>query len=240
MRKTRRFYIIRAVIFSTISYILIVTSLAFTSLYRPVDEEEEGVFIELEDFIPKPIDLNQIPEEDLSSEERRNIAVNQAMKGQEETDPYDYSDIEKADDAYKEQLVKEAISKEEYEKIFERDDINFSDDVSQEDPKEKDDEKEDKVSNFQGATYISYFLKDRYKMKIPVPTYRCETSGKVIIEIVVNRDGSVISYKIASSSSQDYCLQESAIRSVKKSRFNQNYDAPLKQRGTITYIFEAQ
>ena len=240
MRKTRQFYIIRAIIFSTISYILILVSLAFTSLYQPIVDEEEGVFIELEDFIPKPIDLNQIPEEDLSAEERQNIAVNQAMKGQEETDPYDYSDIEKADNAYKEQLVKEAISKEEYEKIFERDDINFSDDIPQEKSEEKEEDKKDKVSNFQGATYISYFLKDRYKMKIPVPTYRCETSGKIIIDIVVNRDGNVISYKIASSSSQDYCLQESAIRSVKKSKFNQNYDAPLKQRGSITYIFEAQ
>ncbi len=185
MRKTRQFYIIRSIVFSTISYLLIIVGLAFNSFYTPVVEEEEGIFIELDDFITKPLDINQIPENELSQEDRRNIAVNNAMKGQKETDPYDYSDVEKSDEAYREELVKNAISDDEYKKIFERDDLNLEE--KEIIKKENDvDNKQDRPSNFQGATYISYFLEDRYKMKIPIPTYRCETSGKVIINIVVN------------------------------------------------------
>ena len=239
MRKTRQFYIIRSIVFSTISYLLIIVSLAFNSFYTPIVEEEEGIYIELEDFITKPLDINQIPEDELSQEDRRNIAVNNAMKGQKETDPYDYSDIEKSDEAYREELVKNAISEDEYEKIFERDDLNIEEEkISKK--KEKTEAPKNKPSNFQGATYISYFLEDRYKMKIPIPTYRCETSGKVIVNIVVNRDGLVISQQIKDGSSIDNCLRNAALKSVKRSKFNQNYDAPLKQRGTITYIFESQ
>ncbi len=240
MRKSRQYYIIRSVFFSALIYILLIVILAFNSIYTKVPEEEEGIFIELDNFIPKPIDLNQIPKDLLNEEDRRNIAVNNAMKGDEKTDPYDYSDIEESDDAYKEQLVKDAISDDEYKKIFERDDLNIQEKENEQESQKDPQNKKTKPSNFQGATFISYFLKDRYKMKIPVPTYKCEISGTVAINITVNRDGIVISYKIAEDSSTDECLRNSAIQSVKQSKFNQNYDAPLKQRGTITYIFEAQ
>jgi TonB family protein len=214
-----------------------IMGMAFTSMYTPVPEEEEGIFIELDDFIPEPIQATDL--ENMTDDERRNIAVNQTMKHTQETDPYDYSDVEQADDAYKEELVKNALSEDEYKKIFERDDLNINYEEEIEKPQEIE-EKHDKPSNFQGSTYISYFLKDRYKMKIPVPTYKCESLGKVIINITVNRDGKVSSYEIDATSTSNECLRTAAIQSVKKSRFNQNYDAPLKQKGTITYIFEAQ
>jgi len=240
MRKSSHYYILRSVIFSSLVYVLLIVILAYNALSTPTPEEEEGIFIELEDFIPKPIDLSQIPEDLLSKEDRRNIAVNQAMSNQQKTDPYDYSDVEEADDAYKEKLVKEALSEDEYKKIFERDDLNFETNSTPEKKEEKKEQKQDKPSNFQGATYISYFLKDRYKLKIPVPTYRCETSGQVTVNISVNREGRVVSYTITENSSKDECLRNSAIKSVKSSKFNQNFDAALKQKGSITYIFEAQ
>lgn len=240
MRKSRHHYILRSVVISALVYILLIITLAFNAIYTPIPEEEEGIFIELEDFIPIPIDLNQITEGELNSEDRRNIAVNKAMNSQKETDPYDYSDIKESDDSYKEQLVKDALSEEEYKKIFERDDMNLEENIEEQEVNKEVDETNEKPSNFQGATYITYFLKDRYKMKIPVPTYRCETSGKVTINITVNRDGKVVSYEITENSTKDECLRSAAIRSARSSKFNQNYDTVLKQKGSISYIFEAQ
>ena len=239
MRKTRQYFILRSIIITSIVYIGLIAILAFNSLYSPIIEEEEGIFIELEDFTPPPtIDLNQIPDNELTEDDRRNIAVNNAMKGQKETNPYDYSDIKESDEAYKEELVKNAISEKEYKKIFERDDWEVE--APKEIDNKKDDKQHDKPSNFQGATYISYFLKNRYKMKIPIPTYQCESSGTISIDITVNRDGEVISYQITDNSSTNECLRKSAISSVQNSKFNQNYDAPLKQRGTIKFVFKAQ
>jgi len=240
MRRTRQYYIYRSVLFSSLSYVIIITLMAFNALYTPIVEEEEGIYIELEDIVPKLIDLNSIPEEKLSSSDKRNIAVNRAMQSQSETDPYDYSEIDEADDSYKEQLVKDAISEDEYKKIFERDDWNLEEDKPKEIKTKKVTDKQNKPSNYQGSTYISFYMKGRNKMKIPVPTYQCETSGTVTVEIVVNQDGRVISYQISSNSSVDECLRNAAINSVKKSRFNQNYTAPSRQRGSITYTFEAQ
>ncbi len=237
MRRGRSYYIYRSIVYSSVFYIMLILAMAFGSMYTPVPETEEGIYIELEDIIPEPLKTKAL--EDLTEDERRNIAVNEAMKASPETDPYDYSDVEDADDAYKEQLVKDALSEEEYKKIFERDDINinYEEEIKESNSKE---EQHDKPSNFQGSTYISYFLKDRYKMKIPVPTYKCESLGKVVVNITVNRDGKVSSYEIDAGSTLNDCLRSAAIQSVKHARFNQNYDAPLKQKGSITYIFEAQ
>lgn len=240
MRRTRQYYIIRSVIFSSIVYFFTISMLAYNAYYTPIIEEEEGIFIELEEFIPPPINLNQIPEDLLSSEDRRNIAVNKAMNSQAETDPYDYSDIKPSDESYKENLVKEALSEEEYKKIFERDDWEVEENVDNSTETETEEKAKDEPSNFKGATYISYFLKDRYKMKIPIPTYRCETSGKVSIDIVVNQKGKVVSYSISEQSSLDDCLRKAALSSVMNAKFNQNFDAPAKQKGSIAYIFEAQ
>ena len=240
MRRTRQYYIYRSVLFSSLTYVLIIMLMAYSALYTPVVEEEEGIYIELEDIVPELRDLNNVPEEELSNSDKRNIAVNRAMHSKVETDPYDYSNVEESDESYKENLVKDAISEDEYKKIFERDDWNLEKDKPEElEPKKAIDE-EKKPSNYQGATYISFYLKDRNKLKIPVPTYQCETSGTVTVEISVNQEGRVVSYQIKSNSSLDECLQRAAINSVKKSRFNQNYTASSKQRGSITYIFEAQ
>ena len=240
MRRTRQYYIYRSVLFSSVAYVLIIVLMAYNALYTPIPEEEEGIFIELEDIVPELRDLNNIPEEELTNSDKRNIAVNRAMHSQPETDPYDYSDIKEADESYKEDLVKNAISEEEYKKIFERDDWNLEEDKPKDPEQKKDSKEEKKPSNYQGATYVSFYLKGRNEVKIPIPTYQCETSGKVTVEISVNQDGRVVDYQITSNSSMDECLRKSAIKSVRKSRFNQNYTAPLKQRGSITYTFEAQ
>ena len=240
MRRTRQYYIYRSVLFTSIAYVSIIALMAYNALYTPISEEEEGIFVELEDIAPQIRDINTIPEEELSNSDKRNIAVNRAMHSQPETDPYDYSDIKEADESYKEDLVKNAISEDEYKKIFERDDWNLEEDKPKYPEQKKEAKEEKKPSNYQGATYVSFYLKDRTEVKIPVPTYQCETSGKVSVEITVNQEGRVVDYQISSNSSTDECLRKSAIKSVKTAHFSKNYTAPSKQRGSITYTFEAQ
>ncbi len=242
MRKGRNYYIYRSVILSSFTYLLIILGMIIGAIRTPMPEEEEGVFIELESFLEENLqDIEDTQtDENISSEERRNIAVNRALKDVDKTDPYDYSDVEKADEAYKESLVKKALGNEEYKKIFERDDLNLEEENYEEEPQESEEISKETPSNFQGATYITFFLKNRHKVKIPVPTYKCESSGKVIVNINVNRKGFVSSFDIDAKSTTDECLIKSAIASVKQTKFNENYDAPLKQRGTITYVFEAQ
>jgi outer membrane biosynthesis protein TonB len=95
---------------------------------------------------------------------------------------------------------------------------------------------------YKGATTISYSLEGRTDVYLPVPVYKCQGSGKVVMDIVVNPNGYVLSVAINKAESQitEECLLEAANRAALTSRFNAKGTAPDKQRGRITYIFIAQ
>lgn len=84
---------------------------------------------------------------------------------------------------------------------------------------------------------VSYSLKNRDDVYIPIPVYLCETSGKIVVNITVNADGNVIdAYTNTSSTSSNECLIEHALQYAKDSRFSK--DASKKsQIGSITFNF---
>ncbi|TKD65389.1 energy transducer TonB [Flavobacterium sp. ASW18X] len=87
-------------------------------------------------------------------------------------------------------------------------------------------------------TSISYSLIDRNAYDLPPPIYTCLEGGKVVINITVNKSGSVIdaSFNEKSSSTNDYCLIENAITYALKAQFSSASKA--EQIGTITYLFQ--
>ncbi len=93
---------------------------------------------------------------------------------------------------------------------------------------------------YKGPTTVSYELANRRHKSIPVPAYKCQGEGKVIVDIKVNRRGYVLSAKINEKSSQDPCMIEAAKRNAEISRFSESTTAEAEQSGTITYIFIAQ
>jgi hypothetical protein len=95
---------------------------------------------------------------------------------------------------------------------------------------------------YQGPTRIYYYLENRYKIEMPVPIYKCENSGKIVFNIVVNQRGRISDYSFdeTASSRSDACLLEAAISSIKRTRFNPDSKSPKKQAGSITYEFMKQ
>ncbi len=95
---------------------------------------------------------------------------------------------------------------------------------------------------FKGATTVSYFLEGRMHTYFPVPVYQCQGSGKVFMNIQVDKRGYVISASVDNVKSQitDECLIEAAKRAALTARFNEKSGAPDRQNGYITYIFIAQ
>jgi hypothetical protein len=90
-------------------------------------------------------------------------------------------------------------------------------------------------------TTVSYFLENRWHRYLYIPTYKCQGGGTVIIDIVINQSGQVISATIAENkSTHDQCLLEEAYRSATSAVFNSDTKSPTKQVGTITYVFLAQ
>jgi TonB family protein len=107
---------------------------------------------------------------------------------------------------------------------------------------EKSEDSQDLAAKYSGPTRIYYNLPGRNHTYLPVPIYKCEGAGKVVLSIEVNPKGLVISASVIQSESttNDPCLMETAVSSALKSRFNPDVKALKDQTGTLTYHFVAQ
>jgi len=96
-------------------------------------------------------------------------------------------------------------------------------------------------SAYKGPTVISYFLEGRKALRLPVPAYKCESGGQVVVDIEVDASGRVTKANIDSSNSVvDECINNSAIDAAMASIFTASSQIKSKQTGSITYLFVPQ
>ncbi len=90
-----------------------------------------------------------------------------------------------------------------------------------------------------GNQGISYSLVGRGVQSLPVPEYKLQESGKVVVEVSVDRSGKVIQANPGAkgSTTLNADLLRVAKEAALKSRFEPKTDAPAVQKGTITYNF---
>lgn len=95
---------------------------------------------------------------------------------------------------------------------------------------------------FSGAVTISYSFTSpvRHHRDLYVPAYRAKGGGIVVVDVWINRNGTVTDVRIASSTNPELNkLAEYAAKNA-KTLFNIDNTAPTSHRGTITYTFVAQ
>jgi len=86
----------------------------------------------------------------------------------------------------------------------------------------------------------SYRLGDRRVQSLPVPRYDKQSEGVVVVEISVDRKGNVTKADAGvkgSTTLDEYLLREARVAAM-KAKFDSNDNAPLLQKGTITYNFK--
>jgi len=98
------------------------------------------------------------------------------------------------------------------------------------------------AASYDGPTRVYYNLPGRHHLNLPIPIYKCENAGLVVINITVDPAGEItdFSYNDLESSTSSECLYDAAMNAIKRTRFNPDPSAPKKQEGTITYQFVAQ
>lgn len=103
-------------------------------------------------------------------------------------------------------------------------------------------EKRAKPVKVEGLTTVSYHLVGRSDVRLDVPAYLCKGSGRVVVRVAVDRNGTVTRAEldVASTNTVDGCMVEHALSSASTARFSRALTAPQPQRGTITYLFLAQ
>lgn len=90
-----------------------------------------------------------------------------------------------------------------------------------------------------GDRGISYDLQGRGFQKLPSPRYDYQGEGRVVVEVSVDREGKVVQAVPGTkgSTTLDEYLLRVAKEAALEARFEANPNAPVIQKGTITYNF---
>lgn len=188
---------------------------------------------EEETIVPKDEKKEFIEQElqQLEQQHRSNIAVNKANRKMAEN----LSTEKYIEQVKQENNIDDLFPEHNLDKSF-FPDINVN--------KEKKEKKyEEERKEYTGPTNITYYLKNRYDRYLHVPVYKCMGGGKVVLSIVVDQKGYVVSSKVekvASDSNEPDCLIRTAEDALSRSRFNTDFNAENRQEGRITYLFVPQ
>jgi hypothetical protein len=208
--------------------------------------EIEFAAIEEKKVIEKPFKLPPTSVENILHDdvEMLNIARNLSSKSEEKIDAKDYVD------KVKEELIQSGkLGTDNYldaqrgnTQMTEDEQLILENQKEKEKQEEKANDSRKMAANYRGPTRIYYDLQGRNHTYLPIPIYKCQGSGKVVLIIDVDQRGNVENASImeGESTAKDECLIETAVGTALVSRFEPNLNAPRIQKGTLTYIFVAQ
>lgn len=185
----------------------------------------------------KKISVEQIADDFIAAQNRRNVGVNVSDKSQASNEK-DIQQVEEDIDAANKQIASVQENLDNQDKLIQ----SKTDEGELLSQPKKTEKIQGKLAVYKGPTNIYYDLKNRRDLSLYVPVYKCQGNGKVVIVIDVNKAGEVESASIDKmNSDNDDCLFEAAIDAAKRSTFNADFTkAPQKQKGTLTYLFVAQ
>jgi len=231
--------------------VLIILLLLF-KLNSPLRFVETEILLAIPDDIVEQIEAeNKRVEEEIVEKQKekvsnsvdellKSIAVNQDLKT-ENRNERTAQDLDKMIDDIKQEL--DGYESNEYGpsqkdlESFKRDSVQLA-------KERKAQLKLDSLKNmeYSGPSSVFYSLKGRHKLILPIPVFKCENSGRVRVEIIVNRNGKVIKAKVIQkeSDTSDENLHEAALYAAYRSRFNADNKSPGKQVGSITFNFIKQ
>lgn len=206
----------------------------------PVEKSIDPVKVPASEPVKNASNVEKILQGD---REMQNIARNMASKNQQTIDPKEYENMVKEEMIKNGQLGKDNFIDEWKNRPSQDPDENIAMDSR---PKKNQEDKprpsQILASNYKGPTRIYYDLEGRTHTYLPVPIYKCEGSGKIVLSIEVDIKGIVERAEIipGESTTTDQCLIETAVSTALSSRFNADVNAPKIEKGTLTYHFVAQ
>jgi hypothetical protein len=219
--------------------VVIFLALKITSVQNLIDSIITIDFMEpeIQDMIIEPLSERDIEFEqyvaDYLESERSNVPVNLARNLNEKISTEKFVDelTEEMSLSRSEELIRTQ------ERLRELQEMESAEIIAEEN---EPDNMEPEI--FEGKTNIFYSLENRYHLRLPVPVYKCEGFGIVEVQIMVDQRGFVVNVQIPDlgNSMNEICLAEAAEKAAMNTRFNIDFDAPLRQQGTITYHFQPQ
>ncbi|QZE14717.1 hypothetical protein K4L44_02320 [Halosquirtibacter laminarini] len=231
---------INGIIFTLIFHILFL-AFAMTQKFE-VRYEVDSNDIVLVESVPEPIEK---PKENpkakyLSKPEvKSSAAVNDSHLSESTTDDPFF------DQSYQDEIAEAEKLMNRVNKQLQKNNVPSESIASKSVPKKKVDnasKRDRKKTVFVGKSNIHYSLEGRFHTHLPIPIYLAENGGKVFVDIIVNRRGSVISANLnnAKSSYDDPSLVKYALEAAKSSTFDPSTTSSNRQSGYIVYTFVPQ
>jgi hypothetical protein len=243
MSRLKEFYKrnVYGVMGTLVFHILLVSAFILAEIDIKGNMREEEIIIEFPDLLPEeliaedPAQKEEIPAETAaqSSETRTrttNVASNRLSQKGEFFDQDYLNEVNAA-----KQLVSDVNSQLSKE-IVDLKDIKMPVETTE-------GMNPDSIKNiiYTGESNIIYYLENRYHLSLPIPVYLAQGGGKIIVDIVVNRNGKVIQATARKNQSiRDEQIFLYAQVAASRTIFNTDFSAPAQQKGTIEYNFIAQ
>ena len=234
---------LRAILYTLIFHLVVLIILIFVQVEGLKRDHELGIRLEfekktVEDFLEE--EMADVPAEWLEEVMRqREASSNRAVNLNAEAG---FNEDISTDDYVQDLLdqIEQARNQEDREKLEELQAILASADYV---PPGGEPAKEQ--GEYTGPTTITYEFLDeprqRGKVELTIPVYRCQGSGMVRVEITVGNDGTVQSAEVKAIKGADrVCFADAALSAARSSLFRIDFYAPQKQRAVITYSFIAQ
>lgn len=221
-------------------------SFKFYSLKKALPDEFTVEFAQVKQA-PEEKKLIELPASNVEKvlqgdQELLNIAKNLAGKADVKVDAKDYINEVKNELIREGKLGHDNFIDEQSnpDKIESGENLSFQGKTAEDEEKPKESQK--MAANYKGPTRIFYDLEGRTQTYLPLPIYKCEGSGTVVLEIKVDQQGIVEEARVVSTESAitDPCLTDTAVSTALISRFSPDINAPRIQVGTLTYEFVAQ
>lgn len=237
------------VISTMIIYILLLFGIQFFTLEVKSPDLSAGILISLEHMEDMEElledEIEELKEENEKLEAQNDLREQMAIENRL-LDEYFEKQMEDAVSEPKEQDIEDITQENEGEELTELDKILARNEAAfSEKQNNKGENSKNKIPRVNvskaGNVTVSASLKDRYVVRPEVPAYRCRGGGKVVVEIIVGRNGLVIDASIVSSKQiVDECLLIRSLEAAKLTEFNIDNNAPKRQYGLITFQFVAQ
>ena len=224
-------------------HILLFSAFILADVNMKGNAKEEELIIEFPDIIPEPEEpeiqeeiLEEQPESEQSSANATNLASNRTAREETTSSVDEFFDQEYLKEVEAARNLLSDVTKQMSKEIVDIDDIKMPVETTEGmDP--------DSIKNiiYTGESNIVYYLENRYHVSLPIPVYLAQGGGKIVVDIIVNQQGRVISAQPRRTAlindEQIYLYAQTA---AMHTLFNQDLSAPEAQKGTIHYTFIAQ
>ncbi len=226
-----------------IFHILLFSLFLLAGIDKKQTIREEAIVIEFPDILPEPEIVEEQKEEEQHEQSplenrntRTNLASNRSARENTTKSADEFFDNEYLKELEAAQKLRSDVSNQLSKEIVDLSEIKMPVETTEGmDP--------DSIKNviYTGESNIIYYLEGRYHISLPVPVYLSQGGGTVIVDISVNRQGTVVEALARKNNSiRDKQIFSYAQEAASRTVFNSDSSAPSIQKGTIQYTFVAQ